>query len=103
MESRWEKWAPLGALVLSPVVGLWLGLAVQLVLSALVLGWVFGRVHERRLQLRLQALAQLEAFTEWAEQALAVAPEELDAEQESMRRALQADYQAAQKLLQDLR
>jgi hypothetical protein len=86
--------------------GFWLGaagLVVVFVVCAAGLGWSLGRLHQVKLDERLHLISVLEPFTEWAEQALADAPEQLDPETEDVRRRLQADYQAAQALLERLR
>jgi hypothetical protein len=67
--------------------------------------YVLGRTIEARWWLALERMRSrqaLEAFTSWAEGVLASAPDEdeLDAEQEEFRRALQGKYHEAQRLLE---
>lgn len=94
--------APLLSGLLCYVVGA-VGLVVVLVAGAASIGWQLGRLHQVKVDERLSLIALLEPFTEWAEQALAAQPDELDAEQEHLRDCLQRDYHDAQRLLEKLR
>jgi hypothetical protein len=95
------------ALVMAaPVAALVVGLAPVLVTELVglvgVLAWEAGRNYQHRLDARAHVRHVVGGFVGWAEEVLASAPEDMDAEQEEVRSRLQRDYQEAQRLLRKL-